>query len=149
MARSALMIGWGPVVRGREQKALQVFNEAIQYYTRLQQQGMIESFEPVYLEPHGGDLTGFVLLGGEREKLNALRSSEEFLRLNNRAILVVDHWGVVTAFLGEELQRLFADYQVQASELSQATRCRLRRPRHCSKEPEHEEDADTAALFVS
>ena len=36
-------------------KALQVFNESIQYYTQLQQQGMIESFEPVALEPHGGD----------------------------------------------------------------------------------------------
>ena len=118
MATSALMIGWGPVVRGREQKALQVFDEAIQYYTRLQQQGTIESFEPVALEPHGGDLNGFLLVRGDREKLNALRSSEEFLRLNNRAVQVVDNFGVVTAFLGEELQRLFADFQTQASELS-------------------------------
>ncbi len=38
MATGALVIGWGPAVRGREQKALQVFNEAIQYYTQLQQQ---------------------------------------------------------------------------------------------------------------
>src|SRR5256885_16683049 len=91
MATGALMIGWGPTVRGREQKALQVFNEAIQYYTRLQQQGTIESFEPVALEPHGGDLQGFLLVRGDREKLNALRSSEEFLRLNNRAALVVDN----------------------------------------------------------
>ena len=118
MATSALVIGWGPTVRGREQKALQVFNEAIQYYTRLQQQGTIESFEPVALEPHGGDLQGFLLVRGDREKLNALRSSEEFLRLNNRAALVVDNLGVVTAFIGEELQRLFADFQTQASELS-------------------------------
>ena len=29
MATSALVIGWGATVRGREQKALQVFNEAI------------------------------------------------------------------------------------------------------------------------
>src|SRR5258708_10643032 len=56
MATGALMIGWGHVVPGREQKSLQVFNEAIQYYTQLQQQGTIESFEPVTLEPHCGDL---------------------------------------------------------------------------------------------
>ena len=49
MATGALVIGWGPPVRGREQKALQVFNESIQFYTRLQQQGTIESFEPVAL----------------------------------------------------------------------------------------------------
>jgi hypothetical protein len=105
-------------VRGREQKALQVFNESIQFYTRLQQQGTIESFEPVALEPHGGDLNGFLILRGDREKLNALRTSEEFLRLNNRAAQIVDNLGVITAFIGEELQRLFADFGTQASELS-------------------------------
>ena len=72
MATGALVIGWGPAVRGREQKALQVFNEAIQYYTRLQQQGTIESFEPVALEPHGGDLEGFLLIRGDRVDLDDL-----------------------------------------------------------------------------
>ena len=117
MATGALVIGWGPAVRGRELKALQVFNEAIQFYTRLQQQGTIESFEPVSLEPHGGDLEGFLLIRGDREKLNAIRTSEEFLRLNNRAALIVDNFGVITAFIGEELQRQFADFGAQASEL--------------------------------
>jgi hypothetical protein len=117
MATGALVIGWGPAVRGREQKALQVFNEAIQFYTRLQQQGTIESFEPVALEPHGGDLVGFLLVRGDREKLNALRTSEEFLHLNNRAALIVDNLGVITAFIGEELQRQFADFGTQAAEL--------------------------------
>ncbi len=118
MATGALVIGWGSVIQGREQKSLQVFNEAIQYYARLQQQGTIESFVPVALEPHGGDLQGFLLIRGDREKLNALRTSGEFLRLNNRAALVVNNLGVITAFIGEELQRLFTDFGTQASELS-------------------------------
>jgi hypothetical protein len=117
MATGALVIGWGPPVRGREQKALQVFNEAIEYYTRLQKQGTIESFEPVALEPHGGDLDGFVIVRGDREKLNALRSSEEFIRLTSRAVQIVDNFGVITAYIGEELQRLFADFGAQAAEL--------------------------------
>jgi len=118
MATGALVIGWGSVIQGREQKSLQVFNEAIQYYARLQQQGTIESFEPVALEPHGGDLQGFLLIRGDREKLNALRTSEEFLRLNNCAALVVKHLGVITASIGEALQPLFTDFGTQASELS-------------------------------
>ncbi len=117
MATSALMIGWGRAVPGREQKALEFFNEAIQYFTGLQQQGTIESFEPVILEPHGGDLGGFLLVRGDREKLNALRSSEEFLHLTNRADLMVDNLGIVTAFIGEELQHWFMDFQTQTSEL--------------------------------
>ena len=103
MATNAIVIGWGPAVRGREHKALQ---------------GMIESFEPVALEPHGGELEGFLLIRGDSEKLSKLRNSEEFLRLNNRAALIVDNLGVINAFIGEELQRQFADIDTQASELA-------------------------------
>jgi hypothetical protein len=117
MANAALFIGWGQVARGREQQALRVFNEALEYYTRLQQQGEIESFEPVALEPHGGDLAGFILVRGNRETLSRLRTSQEFIRLNNRALWVVDNFGVVGAFIGEELNRLFADFQAQGADL--------------------------------
>ena len=118
MANGALVIGWGSVIPGREQKSLQVFSEAIQYYARLQQQGTIESFEPVALDYHGGDLQGFLLIRGDREKLNTLRNSEEFLSLNNRAALVVNNLGIINAFIGEELQRLFANFGTQAAQLS-------------------------------
>jgi hypothetical protein len=118
MADAALFIGWGPIIPGREQKALQVFNETIQYYTKLQEQGQIESFETVALEPHGGDLTGFLLIRGEKAKLSQVRSSDAFTRLNTRAVLVVTNFGAVGAYIGEGLNRLFADYQQQAVELA-------------------------------
>lgn len=118
MAMNALFIGWGPVISGREQKSLQVFDEVIQYYTRLQQQGEIDSFEPIALEPHGGDLNGFCLVRGEPEKLNRLRNSEEFIRLNTRGLLVVDNLGVVGAWTGAELNSLFEDYAKQLGELT-------------------------------
>lgn len=117
MANAAIVIGWGPAVRGREHKALQVFNEAIQWYTQQQQQGTIESFEPVALEPHGGELNGFLIIRGDQEKLNQLRTDEEFVRLNNRAGMVVDNLGVIGAYIGEGLQRLFADFDKQATDL--------------------------------
>ncbi len=63
MANSAIFIGWGSVVHGREEKANQVFYETVGYFTQLQQQGEIESFEPIALEPHGGDLAGLHMLG--------------------------------------------------------------------------------------
>ena len=117
MAKGALFIGWGPGIPGRAQKALQVFNEAIQYYTGLQQQGEIDGFEPFLLEPHGGDLNGFLLIRGDRGKLDQLRSSQEFTRLNTRAGLVVQNLGVAAAYTGDELQTQLADFQQQLSEL--------------------------------
>jgi hypothetical protein len=118
MADSGLFVGFGLPVRGRERQALAVFNEALQYYGRLQQQGEIESFEPVFLEPHGGDLGGFILLRGDGEKLARVRASDEFLRLSARAGLIVDGFGVVMADLGERLQRQIGLYQEQLDELT-------------------------------
>src|SRR5579875_2312642 len=81
MADSGLVIGFGTPVRGRERQAVKVFNEVFEYYSRLQREGEIESFEPVLLEPHGGELGGFFLLRGDQDKLARIRGSREFERL--------------------------------------------------------------------
>lgn len=117
MANAAIFIGWGPAVAGREQQALRVFQEAVEYWTRLQQQGEIESFEPVALEPHGGELGGFCLIKGDRQKLSQLRYAEAWQRVNARAGTVVTNFGMVDAHIGEGLQRLFGEYQRAAVEL--------------------------------
>ena len=72
--------------------------------------------EPVLLEPHGGDLAGFVLIRGDQEKLSRLRTSEEFVRLNQRAQLVVDNFGVVTAYAGEAVQQQLAGFEQHLGE---------------------------------
>ncbi len=118
MADAVLFLGWGAVVPGREQQSLRVFSEGVAYWQGLQQQGAIASFEVVALEYHGGDLAGFVVLRGEREKLEQVRYSDEFLRLNARAALVVQNLGVVAGFSGEALNREFARFQEQASDLT-------------------------------
>ena len=108
MADTALFIGYGPTIPGREQRALALFNEVLGYYTRLQERGEIENFEAVLLEPHGGELGGFLLLRGEAEKLDRVRRSEEFLGYNAQAGLVVLNFGVVGAYIGAGLERQFA-----------------------------------------
>jgi hypothetical protein len=118
MAGEALFLGWGPVVRGREQTALKVFQETLEYYGRLQQAGQIESFEPVLVAPHGGDLAGFVLLRGERGKLDEIRSSDEFERAVTRAASVVDNVGVVHAFTGEALGQAMGRFQAASADLA-------------------------------
>ena len=118
MAKGALFIGWGEVIATREQKAVQVFNETLQYYGSLQQRGQIDSFEPFLLEAHGGDLNGFALLRGDRDKLDSLRSTQEFNRMTSRAQLVVHNVGVIAAYTGDELQTFMTDFQQQNRELA-------------------------------
>jgi hypothetical protein len=117
MADDALFFGWGDVVRGRERKALEVFNESLEYYGRLQQDGRIESFDVWFLAPHGGDLAGFVLLRGEPEQLDEIQRSPEFDRLQTRAGMVVDRTGVVNAGTGEALGRLVSQFQEATEDL--------------------------------
>ena len=116
MAEAAIFVGFGQAARAREPQALELFREATAFYSRLQQEGRMESFEPVLLQPHGGDLAGFILLRGTLDQLTALQADEEFLRLNARAGLVVDSFGVVPAFVGEGLQAQFALYEEQVRE---------------------------------
>jgi hypothetical protein len=59
VADFGLFVGWSSPVRGREAQAAKVFGEAAEFWTRQQQEGAIESWEAVFLEPHGGDLAGF------------------------------------------------------------------------------------------
>jgi hypothetical protein len=118
MADAALFVGWGNAVRGRERQALKVFAEAAEFYTRLQQEGEIESFEPVFLEPHGGDLGGFFLIRGEREKLGRLRTHEDFVRLNARAQLIVDSFGVVGAAVASGIDEQMGFFQAAVDEFA-------------------------------
>jgi len=105
-------------VRGRERQAIQVFNEAFEYYARLQQDGEIESVEPVLFEPHGGELNGFFLLRGDKDKLARVRNSEEFERLTARAGLIVEHLGIVGSYLGERLMSQMGMFGQQVEELT-------------------------------
>ena len=117
MADAALFIGWGQVVRGREKRAVQVFNESVEYWGGLQGDGKIEDFEVALLTPHGGDLQGFALLRGSEEQISALRTDEEFQRRVVRADQIIESQGVVDAVVGEGIARAMAQYQGEIDDL--------------------------------
>ncbi len=118
MAESGLFVGFGVSVRGRERQAAKVFGEAQEYFARLQQQGEIDSFETVLLESHGGDLNGFTLVRGDRDKLASIRTSDEFVRLSLRAGLITEGFGVIGAVLGERVGTLMGVFSEQVEDLT-------------------------------
>ncbi len=119
MADAAVFVGFGQPARAREAQALELWEEAVRLYTELQEAGEIESFEPVLLEPHGGDLGGFFLIRGDRDQIERLRAHEDFRRINTRAGLVVDGLGVIEAYVGSGLADQLTLYREQmAKQLS-------------------------------
>jgi hypothetical protein len=105
MADRALFIGWGQVVRGREHEALANFNETLGLYGRAQQDGRIESFDVCLLDPHGGDLGGFIMVHGTADQLNAFRDSDDFRANMAKGSLIVDRIGAVGGAVGEGVAR--------------------------------------------
>src|SRR5262249_31122731 len=117
MADDGLFIGWGQVTRDRESRSLEVFNEALQYYGGLQQDGTLEGFDAWFLTPHGGDLAGFFMLRAPRETLDELQRRPEFRRLVARAEMVIENLNVVDTFTNESLKQQVNHFQTAASDL--------------------------------
>ena len=108
MADRILFIGWNRAVVGREQQAMQLFPKTVEFYSKLQAEGRIESFEPVLLSAHGGDLNGFFLLKGEAKKLAEVREDETFIDMTVEAGYCLDGFGIVSGFIGEALTDVFS-----------------------------------------
>lgn len=118
MADRMLFIGWGTPVRGREERGLEVFNEAIGLYGRMQQEGRIEKFDVVLLGPNG-DLGGYIELFGSAQQLAAVRDSEDYRRTLADAGLVVDALRQIDGFANEAVAGQMALYQESIARVPQ------------------------------
>jgi hypothetical protein len=121
MADRVLFIGWSTPVRGREDRGLEVFNESMGLYGRLQQEGRIEKFDVVLLGPNGSDLDGYIELHGSAEQLAALREDEEFQRTTIEANLIVDGLRQIEGVTNEEIARQMALYRESVARVPQTT----------------------------
>ena len=110
MADRALFVGFGQPERGREERAVEVFNEFVGMFGRLQGDGWIEGMDVTLLDPHGGDLGGFFMVHGSAEQCSTLMLDEDFQRACIDAGLIVDNFGVVGAATGEMVMTQMAMY---------------------------------------
>jgi hypothetical protein len=94
-------MGWDRSVPGREALSAAHFQEFLGYLGGLQQAGKIESFEPVLLSPHGGDLNGFFLIRGDSDQISALQASPEWQQHVTRGGHHLQGQGVVHGVTGE------------------------------------------------
>ena len=103
MSSNVMLFGWNRSVPGREKVSAQHFEEFVKYLDSLQQKGAIQSFDVVFLDPHGGDLNGFFLIKGDSAKLDALVSTTEWITHITRAALHLDGSGLIRGVTGDEI----------------------------------------------
>jgi hypothetical protein len=118
MADRVLFISWHAPVRGREERGLEVFNESMGLYGRLQQEGRIEKFDVVLLGA-SGDLNGYIELHGSAEQIAAVREDEEFQRNTIDASLIVDGLRQIEGVTNNEIARQMALYQESVARVPQ------------------------------
>jgi len=103
MASNVIFMGWNYAIPGRERIAGEHFQEFAQHLGDLQQKGVIQSFDVVLLDAHGGDLNGFFLIRGDGTKLDALMQTGEWVTHNIRAGLHQVGFGVVRGVTGDQV----------------------------------------------
>ena len=101
MGSNVVLFGWNRSIPGRERLSAEHFTQFVAYLTGPQQKGSIQSFDTVFLDPHGGDLNGFFLIRGEPAKLDALMSTSEWVIHMTRALLHSEGSGAVRGLTGE------------------------------------------------
>ena len=110
MADRLLFLSWGSPVRGMEERSVEVFNEALGYYGRLQQDGRIEAFEVVLLAPNGR-LNGYMELRGTAAQLAAVREDVVFRRILVDATMIVDDLRMADGYCNEGVAEAMGIFQ--------------------------------------
>lgn len=106
MVTACLFIGFNRPAPGREEEAFSfLMREGMETLQRYQKEGWYENFQFVGLTPHGGDLNAFVILNGERAKLDELRRTDDFEKLSVRLMRLFTGYGVIPGVTGDGIRR--------------------------------------------
>lgn len=110
MADRVLLISWRRPVAGREERGLEVFNEALGLYGRKQQEGKIEGFDVALLAPNGV-VDGYIAVRGSADQLAMLQEDEEYQRNMIDASLIVEDLAIGAGYTNEGVAKQVQMYQ--------------------------------------
>jgi hypothetical protein len=107
---NTIILGWNRAVAGRETAAMELFATTMSFYEKQKASGKLESYEPVFLERHGGDMNGFFILRGTHAQIDALVGNDEFREIVMRADHCLMGLGVIQAYSGPVVGELMQLY---------------------------------------
>jgi hypothetical protein len=108
MGSNVMLFGWNRSVPGREKLSAQHFEEFVKYLAGLQQKAVIQTFDVVLLDSHGGDLNGFFLIKGDTASLDKLVSTTEWITHMTRGGLHLEGSGLIRGVTGDEVMQRMA-----------------------------------------
>lgn len=118
MADRVLFIGWGAPVRGREERSLEVFGDALGICGRMQEEGRIARFDVVLFGPNL-DLGGYIQMQGTAAQLLAVREDPEFQRNTVDAELCVDGMRHLEGYVNDGIPAQMDMYREEVARVPQ------------------------------
>lgn len=105
MANAVLYIGWNRPIPGREADAYRhLMTECDSAFATFESQGWFESREHIALTAHGAGPGGFMLLFGNRAKLDELRRTDAFERVVMRMGMLFSDFAIVPGLNREGIE---------------------------------------------
>lgn len=113
MGTNIIFFGWKRSLPGRETLSASHFEEYTRYLAGLQKDGVIESFDPVFLDPNGSGINGFVLIKVDPAKAAQLLGRPEFTEHITRSMMHLEDpvlsYGVSGNLLKERMAQWVAN----------------------------------------
>jgi hypothetical protein len=97
---NTIMYSWKRSLPGREALSAQHYDEFVAYLSELRSDGLIDSFEPVLLEPNGR-MSGFFLIRGPDAQLAQVLDSPAWSEHIMRSTMHLDEPVLAYGFSGE------------------------------------------------
>ena len=111
MGDYAHITSWGGVRVGREQQALELWSDALTLYEKAKANGQIEDYDTMLFTPSGGALpNGIIALWGTAEQVDAFGRDADRLRLQARAMVLLDDLVESNAVRGGALLEMMGIY---------------------------------------
>jgi len=105
------MITWGSGITGREAKGMEVFNEALGFWGAKQQAGDVEAVHVGTVETGNTEsFAGYLLVEGDRAKLDEIIASEEYKVINVKAVLIVRNFTINHCDTGDAIGQSIERY---------------------------------------
>ena len=104
MSSNAVVFAWNRPLPGRETTSASHFQEFLAFLAEQKKSGLIESFDTVLLEPHGGKFNGFFLVRGEPAKLAQLAGDADWIQHQIRADLHLDGFASLRGVTGAAVE---------------------------------------------
>jgi hypothetical protein len=82
----------------------------MQFYSKLQSDGRIESFDTIVLDNHGGDLNGAIILKGSAKQIEGVRQDRAWIELMVEAGYCIEGVGGVSGYIGEGTMDIMSVY---------------------------------------